>query len=184
MASRVKQHQVSGVVLAVSSPNKVAGGPAGLSGESRGANRAATLLGKPELHQASITARVVYHLKSKTFFKVDFPILVRGIGRSSELKVSLDGSGFGFAQMNGLPFFVVVRDHSGKYPVTSAHCLEVSLPYPGGTPGRVFTLAPAPDHPEDMRINFAKGLLTHYVLVVAGPSANDWIEPLYQAASR
>ena len=184
MASRVKQHQVSRVVLAVSSPNKVAGGPAGLSGEPLGANRAAALLGKPELHQASITARVVYHLKSKTFFKVDFPILVIGIGLSSDLKVSLDKSGFGFAQMNGLPFLVLVRDHSGKYPVASAHCLEVFPPYPGGTPGRVFTLAPAPDHPEDVRINFPKGLLTYYVLVVAGPSADDWIEPLYQAASR
>ena len=63
-----------------------------MSGESLGANCAAALLDKPELHQASITARVVYHLKSKTFFKVDFPILVIGIGCSSDLKVSLDGS--------------------------------------------------------------------------------------------
>jgi len=86
------------------------------------------------MYQASITARVVYHLKSKTFFKVNFPILVIGIGRSSDLKVSVDGSGFGFAQMNGLPSFALVRDHSGKYPVASAHCLEVFLPYPGGTP--------------------------------------------------
>ncbi len=107
MASRVKQHQVGSAVLAVSSPNKAASGPAGLSGDFLGAERAASLLCRPEMHQSSITFRVVYHLKTKTFFKVNFPVPVIGIGLTSNLEVSLDGSGLGFAQMNGLRFFVL-----------------------------------------------------------------------------
>ena len=108
MASRVKQHQVGSAVPAVCSPNKAASSPAGLSGDSFGTNRTASFLCKPEMQQSSITFRVVYHLKTKTFFKVDFQILVIGIGRASDFAVSLNGSGLGFAQMNGLPFVVLV----------------------------------------------------------------------------
>ena len=184
MASRMKQHQVRWAVVSDGSPNKAASGPAGSSGDFLGADRAVSLLCKPEMHQSSITFRVVYHLKSKTFFKVNFPVPVIGIGLASDLEVSLDGSVLGFAQMNGLPFFVLAGNRSGKYPVTSTHCSEVFLPSPSGTLGRVFTLAPSPDRAEDMRVNFPKGLLTYYVLVVVGPSSDDRIEPLHHAASR
>lgn len=107
MASRMKQHQVRCAVVADRSPNKAASGPAGLSGDFPSADRAASLLCKPEMHQSSITFRVVYHLKTMTFFKVDFPVPVIGIGLASDLEVSLDGSGLGLAQMNGLPFWVL-----------------------------------------------------------------------------
>ena len=106
MASRVKQHQVGSAVPAVSSPNKAASSPAGLSGDSLGADRAASFWCIPEMHQLSITFRVVYHLKTMTFFKVNFPVPVIGIGLTSNLAVSLDGSGLGVAQMNGLRFLV------------------------------------------------------------------------------
>jgi hypothetical protein len=104
----MKQHQVRLTVALSSSPGKAASGPAGLSGDFLGANRAASLLFKPEMHQSAITFPVVDHLKTETLFKVAFPVRVIGIGLASDFDVSLDGRGLGFAQMNGLPFFVLV----------------------------------------------------------------------------
>ena len=106
MASRMKQHQVSFAVALGGSPNKTTGGPAGLSGDFLSANRAAALLSKPEMDQATITLQGVYHLKTKTFFKVDFPLRVIGIGLASDLEVTLDRSVGGQTQSNALPFFV------------------------------------------------------------------------------
>jgi hypothetical protein len=136
------------------------------------------------MDQASITWRGVYHLKTETFFKVDFPLRVIGIGRASDFEVSLDGSVGGQTQSNLLPFFVLAYDCSCKYPVSSAVGGEVFLPSPSGTFLRVFTLTPSPEHPEDVRINLPKGLLAYYVPVVVGPAFDHRVEPLYQKASR
>src|SRR2546430_13420099 len=105
MASRMKQHQVSFAVALGGSPNKAAGGPAGLSGDFLSANRTASLLSKPEMDQASIPVRGVYHLKTETFFKVDFPLRVVGIGLTSDLQVTLNGSVGGIAEGNALRLF-------------------------------------------------------------------------------
>jgi hypothetical protein len=59
------------------------------------------------MDQTSITWRGVYQLKTETFFKVDFPLRVVGIGRASDLEVSLDRSVGGPTQSNVLPFFVL-----------------------------------------------------------------------------
>ena len=77
-----------------------------MSGDLLSTNRTAALLSKPEMDQASITLRGVYHLKTKTFFKVDFPLRVIGIGLASDLEVTLDRSVGGQTQSNALAFFV------------------------------------------------------------------------------
>ena len=50
MASRMKQHQVGGAAVTDGSPSKSASGPAGLSGDFLGADRAVTFLCKAFLN--------------------------------------------------------------------------------------------------------------------------------------
>ena len=143
------------------------------------AHWAESVLFFPKVDEPSFPFEGAYHVDVKTFFIVAFPFWVVGVGFSSNFHMPFDGDVSRCSQMVFPAVHLCIED-----PIISCDGLEVFLRDPCVRFLWMSSFDPPSYSLIDGVVYGIEDFLTHDVLVILCPSANDWVEEPNEFPSR
>ncbi len=172
MTIRMEEHSVFvNVRAAEGTLKKVMVVPSGDLGDFLLAQRTNTMLFFPEAEQLSSTPQVIRHLNVQTMFKVHFPAWVERVGFCFYLDVGCEVRG---SRPDERPSLVI--KFTLECPVAVFNGFEVF----GSDPFFPFvgmpSFGPPPECLKDGLVYLMKSVAAGDMLMIVGPSLDDWIE--------